>query len=118
MNVENASYPVGTCAERCAISTAVAAGFSRVIAVVVSTDIKSPASPCGMCRQFMREFLVSGDVLVVMMGSNDIEGGVVRRFEEVSIVSQGMSDDVLIQSVVVANEFWAGESRYRGVGRA
>lgn len=51
-NVENASYPVGTCAERTAIGTAVVGGEGKGIrAIAVSTDISPPASPCGMCRQ-------------------------------------------------------------------
>lgn len=51
-NVENASYPVGTCAERTAIGTAVVEGLGKGIrAIAVSTDISPPASPCGMCRQ-------------------------------------------------------------------
>ncbi|KAF2146489.1 uncharacterized protein K452DRAFT_282664 [Aplosporella prunicola CBS 121167] len=59
-NVENAAYPVGTCAERVAVGTAVVqAGLRRggVKAVGVATDIQGFASPCGMCRQFLREFL-------------------------------------------------------------
>ncbi|KAJ6142563.1 hypothetical protein N7471_002016 [Penicillium samsonianum] len=55
-NVENAAYPVGTCAERVAIGTAVVAGHKDFKALAVATDIKPPASPCGMCRQFIREF--------------------------------------------------------------
>ncbi|KAL4915433.1 mitochondrial carrier domain-containing protein [Aspergillus aurantiobrunneus] len=55
-NVENASYPVGTCAERVAFGTAVVAGHRQFKAIAVATDIKPPASPCGMCRQFMTEF--------------------------------------------------------------
>lgn len=53
-NVENASYPVGTCAERVAIGKAVTRQGSPVKtfrAIAVSTDISPPASPCGMCRQ-------------------------------------------------------------------
>jgi cytidine deaminase len=55
-NVENASYPVGTCAERVALGKAVTnleGGFKKGIfkALAVSTDITPPASPCGMCRQ-------------------------------------------------------------------
>ena len=45
-NVENASYPVGTCAERVAIGKAVTAGYHRIAAVAVATDISPPASPC------------------------------------------------------------------------
>ncbi|KAI5866885.1 cytidine deaminase-like protein [Durotheca rogersii] len=53
-NVENASYPVGTCAERVALGTAVTQGHRRFRAVAVATDIAPPASPCGMCRQLWR----------------------------------------------------------------
>ncbi|KAF2718826.1 cytidine deaminase [Polychaeton citri CBS 116435] len=57
-NVENAAYPVGTCAERVAIGTAVVQGAKKgdIRAIAVSTGISPPASPCGMCRQFIREF--------------------------------------------------------------
>jgi cytidine deaminase len=50
-NVENASYPVGTCAERVAFGKAVTEGFRQFRAVAVATDIAPPCSPCGMCRQ-------------------------------------------------------------------
>ncbi len=50
-NVENASYPVGTCAERVAFGKAVTEGHTKFKAVAVATDISPPASPCGMCRQ-------------------------------------------------------------------
>ncbi|KAE8355859.1 cytidine deaminase-like protein [Aspergillus coremiiformis] len=55
-NVENASYPVGTCAERVAFGSAVVAGHHDFKAVAIATDTDPPASPCGMCRQFMNEF--------------------------------------------------------------
>lgn len=50
-NVENAAYPVGTCAERVAFGKAVTEGHKKFKAVAVATDIAPPASPCGMCRQ-------------------------------------------------------------------
>lgn len=51
-NVENASYPVGTCAERVALGRAVTEGHREGIrALAVATDVSPPASPCGMCRQ-------------------------------------------------------------------
>lgn len=58
-NVENASYPVGTCAERVAMGTAVVSGYKMgsFKAVGVATDMDDFCSPCGMCRQFLREFL-------------------------------------------------------------
>ncbi|KAK3355139.1 cytidine deaminase-like protein [Neurospora tetraspora] len=55
-NVENASYPVTTCAERVAFGRAITEGHRGFKAVAVATDISPPASPCGMCRQFIREF--------------------------------------------------------------
>lgn len=60
VNVENAAYPVGVCAERCALATAAALGMRygafKALAVATNTEPGSPASPCGMCRQFIREF--------------------------------------------------------------
>jgi cytidine deaminase len=52
VNVENASYPLGMCAERCALSRAVAEGArpGDIEAVAVT------ASPCGGCRQWLMEF--------------------------------------------------------------
>ncbi|OKL58693.1 hypothetical protein UA08_06283 [Talaromyces atroroseus] len=55
-NIENAAYPVGVCAERVAFGTAIMQGHRSFKAIAVATDIKPAASPCGMCRQFMREF--------------------------------------------------------------
>jgi cytidine deaminase len=55
-NVENAAYPQSQCAEASAIGNLVSQGFSNIIEVVVigSGDILS--SPCGGCRQRLREF--------------------------------------------------------------
>jgi len=55
-NVENASYPLGMCAERNAIGQMVALGGKKIIAVVVYTPTPEPASPCGGCRQVINEF--------------------------------------------------------------
>ena len=54
VNVENASYPLGMCAERCALARAVAEGArpGDVEAVAVT------ASPCGGCRQWLTEWRV------------------------------------------------------------
>jgi cytidine deaminase len=58
VNVENASYPLGVCAERNAIAAAVAAGARHLEAVAVFTQASPPSSPCGGCRQVLREFAV------------------------------------------------------------
>ena len=57
-NIENASYPVGICAERTAIVKAVSEGERDIVALAVVGDTPGPCSPCGMCRQFIAEFKI------------------------------------------------------------
>jgi cytidine deaminase len=54
VNVENAAYPLGVCAEKSALVAAVAAGYGpgQVAAMGIN------ASPCGGCRQWLQEFRV------------------------------------------------------------
>ena len=71
VNVENASYPVSVCAERNAIAAAVAAGARELEAVAVYTDASPPSSPCGACRQVLREFTAHPErVTVVAINGN------------------------------------------------
>ncbi|XP_031423660.1 cytidine deaminase b isoform X2 [Clupea harengus] len=62
-NVENACYNLGICAERNAISKAVSEGYRDFKAIAIASDMTDQfISPCGGCRQFMREFGASLDV--------------------------------------------------------
>lgn len=55
-NVENAAYPEGLCAEAGAFSAMVLAGGRRVRALAVVGDGAALVTPCGGCRQKLREF--------------------------------------------------------------
>ncbi|MDB5593688.1 MAG: cdd [Hyphomicrobiales bacterium] len=55
-NVENAAYPSGTCAEEAAIAAMIAAGETRIAAIAVLGSGDTPVTPCGACRQRIREF--------------------------------------------------------------
>ena len=55
-NIENAAYPLGTCAEAGAISAMVAAGGKRILECVVIGPGPELITPCGGCRQKLREF--------------------------------------------------------------
>ncbi|HSR35177.1 MAG TPA: cytidine deaminase [Anaerolineae bacterium] len=89
-NVENAAYPLCTCAERTAVTKAVSEGESEfeVIAVVTATG----ATPCGACRQILREFGGrDGDLRVIIA---DLDGNV-RTFTIDQLLPEGFTPDQL-----------------------
>ena len=55
-NVENAAYPQGTCAEAGAIAALVASGRKRILECLVIGPGPETITPCGGCRQKLREF--------------------------------------------------------------
>ena len=55
-NVENAAYPVGTCAEAGAIAAMILGGDTRIAEALVVADSPEPVTPCGACRQRLAEF--------------------------------------------------------------
>lgn len=66
-NVENASYGLSNCAERTAIFSAVSKGIKKIKIVAVVADTTGPVSPCGACRQVIREF--ASDDIVIILGN-------------------------------------------------
>jgi len=75
-NVENASYGGTLCAERTAISAAVASGRRSLEIIAVSTDAAQSAdvgmrAPCGLCRQVISEFAAPGLLVLLDGGTGD-----------------------------------------------
>lgn len=69
VNVENAAYPVGICAERAAIAAAVTAGERAFEALAVIADSPAPCAPCGMCRQMLMELPIERIILANTAGA-------------------------------------------------
>ena len=79
-NVENSSFGATICAERNAITTAIAAeGIIGIETLVVVSDDEPPAPPCALCLQVLAEF-TSPDSLVIL---SSLEGKMCRyKFSE------------------------------------
>lgn len=75
-NIENASYPQGWCAEPSAISALVMSGAKHITEVVVIGTGDLLCTPCGGCRQKIREF-ASGDVKIHCCAE---DGSLLRSF--------------------------------------
>ena len=77
-NVENAAYPLGNCAEPSAIAAMIAGGGRRIKRIYVTGPGAEPVTPCGGCRQRIREFAdldativshgIDGNALVSTLG--------------------------------------------------
>lgn len=63
VNVENAAYPDGICAERVAVFKAISEGERQFVAIAVASS--NGGSPCGSCRQVLAEFGMETIVLVL-----------------------------------------------------
>ncbi len=55
-NVENAAYPIVTCAEAGAIAAMIASGHKAIVEFLVIGGAERVVTPCGACRQRLREF--------------------------------------------------------------
>jgi cytidine deaminase len=74
VNVENAAYPLGVCAEKSALVAAVVAGYRPGAIAAIGIN----ASPCGGCRQWLHEFRIPevsfrrGDGTVATYGAGEL----------------------------------------------
>ena len=80
-NVENAAYPSGSCAEQGAISAMIAGGGRAVRAIMVFGEGAELVTPCGACRQRIREF-ATPDTAIAIAGPD----GIRARFSLVELL--------------------------------
>ncbi|NP_001140065.1 Cytidine deaminase [Salmo salar] len=101
-NVENACNNLGVCAERNAIAKAVSEGCRSFKAIAIASDLHDQfISPCGGCRQFMREFGASWDVYLTKPDGSYKEMNV----SELLPVSFGPEDMSMKKVVKISNEY-------------
>ncbi|THD54179.1 cytidine deaminase [Phenylobacterium sp.] len=72
VNVENAAYPQGLCAEASAISAAVTQGTTVLTRVFVASSLPGLVWPCGGCRQKIFEFAAEGCEVVALGPDGEI----------------------------------------------
>lgn len=72
-NIENASYGLSLCAERNAISTALAQGEkTKIKAIAIYSPKQKRCMPCGACRQWLAEFALDGEeTKIILEDDND-----------------------------------------------
>ncbi len=90
VNVENAAYPNGTCAERSAAFHAVGRGERSFVAVAVVTQ--NGGAPCGACRQVLSEF---GPEMIVLIADGD--GRLVRQLKLSQLLPYAFGPRHLVQ---------------------
>ncbi len=90
-NVENAAYPEGICAETAALAAMVLAGGREVVEVVVAGGGAAPVTPCGGCRQRLREFGRDG----LAIHSVDPEGRVMASHTLTELLPHAFGPDHL-----------------------
>ncbi|HEV7257628.1 MAG TPA: cytidine deaminase [Bosea sp. (in: a-proteobacteria)] len=89
-NVENAAYPSGSCAEQGAISAMIAGGAGRIAAILVLGEGEALVTPCGACRQRIREF-ATPETPVAIAGP----GGVRQMFSLAELLPASFGPDNL-----------------------
>ena len=63
-NIENASYGAAICAERTAMVKAISEGYQEFEKIAIVCSNGTFAYPCGICRQFISEFMLDGTVII------------------------------------------------------
>ena len=70
-NVENSSFGLSLCAERNAISSAIAFGeTSKMLKIAIYSPKSKKCYPCGACRQWMQEFEKGQNIQIILEDEN------------------------------------------------
>ena len=64
-NVENGSFGLTNCGERTAIFNGISKGMKNIDIIVVVADTTGPVSPCGACRQVIKEFSTENTTIIL-----------------------------------------------------
>jgi len=89
-NVENSAYPVGTCAEAGALAAMILSGDRDPTDILVLGEGEALCTPCGACRQRLREF--GGDRLAIHVAGPE---GVRRSFSLAELLPHSFGPDNL-----------------------
>ncbi len=79
VNIESASYPASICAERSALAAAISQGHKEFSHIIITGD-SIDTYPCGVCRQFMAEFLDDESEIII---ANTIDDYKVYKIDEI-----------------------------------
>jgi len=71
-NIENSSFGMTICAERCAIFKAISEGEKEIKAVAIFSPNEDDCFPCGACRQVMYEFQGEEDIKIVTEANSEL----------------------------------------------
>lgn len=71
-NIENSSFGMTICAERCAIFKAVSDGEREIIAVAIYSPNEDDCYPCGACRQVMYEFQGEREIEIITEENSEL----------------------------------------------
>ncbi|MDP6963084.1 MAG: cytidine deaminase [Planctomycetota bacterium] len=93
VNVENASYPLGVCAERNAIAAGICAGGKKVVTVAVWAAVDESVSPCGGCRQVIHEFAAGPSTQVLMGGNGDAKTSTISELLPLAFDTSSLKND-------------------------
>ena len=89
VNVENASFGLTICAERNAITTAITENMKKIKVLVITGNTPEPISPCGACRQVIREFSDKDTIIILANKDNKYK---ITSIEELLPYSFGAED--------------------------